>query len=303
MIRPVVMMGVGVLVLCPLLPDVSAEQTAPIVSPQSVTPTSESSPEEVDFGDYTSQTLTTKAWDALKAGHHRAAETYALKCLELYEPQALQQSQSLTDFAPKEDAFDYWALNDVATCYFILGQLRLIQGRMEEAREAFHTIIERFPYAQCWDLRGWFWKVAEGASDKLTTIGTPYDFGDYRSETLTTKAWGVLLQGDHQGVELYTKKCLSLYETDATRQQSQLSDFAPKSKAFEYWALNDVATCYFILGESLLKQQRYQEARAAFERVINDFSLAQCWDPKGWFWQVAVGARDRLNRILVLTSQ
>ncbi|MBI4354112.1 MAG: tetratricopeptide repeat protein [Candidatus Omnitrophica bacterium] len=257
---------------------------------------------EYDFGDYTSQTLTTKAWDALNLGEYDTAEVYAAKCLELYETQALEQATQLTDFATKEEAFSYWALNDVATCYFILGQVRLAQGRIQEGQQAFNTIIEKFPFAQCWDTRGWFWKVAEAASDKLTTIGTPYDFGDYTSETLTTKAWDALNQDDHQGVEVYVKKCINLYETEAKAQQAQLTDFATKDKAFSYWALNDVATCHFILGESLLKQKRYDEAKAAFERVINDFSFAQCWDPKGWFWKVAVGARDRLNKILVLSG-
>ena len=257
-------------------------------------------PREFDFGDLTSSTLTTKAWTALNEGDYDAVDVYAKKCLELYENQALQQSLSLTDFATNEQAFSYWALNDVATCYFILGQTRLAQGRVKEGQEAFNIVIEKFPFAQAWDTRGWFWKVAEGASDKLTTIGTTYNFGDYKSETLTTKAWDALGQSDHKGVELYVKKCISLYEGQAKEQQGALSDFAPKEKAFDSWALNDVGTCYFILGESLAAQQRYPEAKAAFERVINDFSYAQCWDPKGWFWKVAVGARDRLNKILVL---
>jgi hypothetical protein len=130
------------------------------------------------------------------------------------------------------------------------------------------------------------------------TIGTSYDFGDYTSQTLTTKAWGVLEANDHKGVELYTRKCIELYEAEAKKQQASLTEFTPKEKAFDPWALNDVATCYFILGESLMAQQRYREAKAAFDRVVNDFSFAQCWDPKGWFWKVAVAARGRLNKIL-----
>jgi len=255
-------------------------------------------PVEYDFGDFTSETLTTKAWNALNDGDAAAVEAYTRKCISLYEAQAVQQASTLTEAAPKENASNYWALNDVATCYFILGQSHLAQGRVKEAQEAFRTVIDRFPYAQCWDPKGWFWKVADAASDKLSTIGTPYDFGDYTSQTLTTKAWEALGQNDHRGVELYTKKCLELYEEEAKQQQASLKEFAPKDKAFDAWALNDVATCYFILGESLLAQKRYAEAKAAFERVVDDFSYAQCWDPKGWFWKVAVAARGRLNKIL-----
>ncbi|MBI3323763.1 MAG: tetratricopeptide repeat protein [Candidatus Omnitrophica bacterium] len=257
---------------------------------------------EIDYGNFTSETLTTKAWEALGRGDHAAVAAYTKKCIELYEAKATDMARAMTGFAPKEKAFDYWAVNDVATSYFITGQALLAQGQVKEAQQAFKTVIEKFPYAQAWDPKGWFWKVAEGANDKLTTIGTPYDFGDYTSQTLTVKAWEALGANDYRGVELYTKKCVELYENDAKKQQASLKEFAPKEKAFDYWALNDVATCYFILGESLLAQKRYQEAKAAYERVVNDFSFAQCWDPKGWFWKVAVGARGKINKILAISQ-
>ncbi|MBI4323540.1 MAG: tetratricopeptide repeat protein [Candidatus Omnitrophica bacterium] len=256
----------------------------------------------VDFGDYKSSTLTTNAWEALTQGDHRAVELYAKKCIELYHAQATQQQAELKAFASAEDAPKLWALNDVGTAYFIRGQSLLAQGKIQDAQQAFQGVIEQFPFAQAWDPQGWFWRVADAASDKLSTIGTPYDFGDYKSETLVKKAWGALDKSDHRGVELYVKKCIELYEADAKRQQASLSGFPPKEKVFEHWALNDVATCYFVLGESLIAQKRYQEARAAFERVINDFGYAQCWDARGWFWKVAVGARDRLNKILALSG-
>ena len=224
------------------------------------------------------------------------------KCIELYEADAQRQQASLGGFPPKEKTFEYWALNDVATSYFILGQALLAQGKVAEAKDVFQKVIDEFPFAQAWDTNGWFWRVAEAASDKLTTLGTPYDFGDYKSETLVKRGWGALDKGDQKGVELYVKKMIQLYEDDAKRQQASLKDFPPKDKTFDYWALNDVATGYFILGESLIAQKRYLEAKSAFERIINDFSFAQSWDPKGWFWKLAVGARDRLNKIIALSA-
>ena len=121
------------------------------------------------------------------------------------------------------------------------------------------------------------------------------DFGDYTSLTLTVGAWEALGRGDAAGVAAYAKMCITLYEAEAKQQQASLKEFAPKERAFESWALNDVATCYFILGESLRAQRRYTEARAIFERVIAEFGFAQCWDPRGWFWKVAEGARVRLT--------
>jgi len=280
----------------------SGAQPAPKAEKSSAGSTAPETAGEYDFGDFTSETLTTKAWKAFEAGDYAAAEAYATKCISLYENQAVQQAKSLTDFAPKGKEFNYWALNDVATCSFMMGKIHLVNGRVKEAQEAFHTVIDRFPFAQSWDPKGWFWKVAEAASDKLSTIGTAYDFGDYTSQTLTTKAWQALQQNDHKGVELFTKKCIELYEGEAKKQQAALTGFLPKDKGFDAWALNDVATCYFILGDSLMAQKRSQEAKAAFQRVVDDFGYAQCWDPQGWFWKVAVAARGRINKIMAEAS-
>lgn len=250
-----------------------------------------------DFGNYTSQTLTTKAWEALTANDPEGVEAYTGKCIELYAQRALEQSMAVTAFAPPESAFEHWALNDVATSYFIRGKARAQQGKIDEAREDFNQIIEHFPYAQAWDTKGWFWKVAEAAQDQLNMLGTTYDFGDYTSQTLTTKAWQALDQKDYKGVELYTKKCIQLYEEEAKKQQAFLDDFPPKEKTFNYWALNDVGTCYFILGQAQEAQGRHDEAKLAFQKVVEELGFAQCWDPRGWFWKVAVASRGQLNKI------
>lgn len=264
--------------------------------------------QEYDFGDFTSETLTTKAWEALDQGNPDAAEAYARKCIELYSTHADQQAGGLADFAPEDTVFDYWAMNDVATSALILGKVLVAQGRIQEARVALSAVVTDYPFAQAWDPRGWFWKVAQAAQDQLDTMGTPYDFGDASSQTLTTKAWEALGRGDHKGVELYTKKCIELYEDRARAQQASLTDFVDwrkegKEKVFSHWALNDVATCYFIRGESWMAQSRYDKALEVFELILEDFPYAQCWDPKGWFWKVAAGARERINKISVLTDE
>ena len=260
----------------------------------------------LDFGDRTSMTLTVKGWEALGTKDYQAALAYTDECIKLYEEEAVFQQSQLTDFAPKELTFDYWALNDVATCYFIRGEVYREQGEYDKAREVYQIIIDKLGYAQCWDPKGWFWKVAEGAKDKLTTLGTGYDFGDYTSMTLTVKAWGALGAKDYYAVELYTNKCIDLFEKDALKQQAGLSDY-PDTKADEnsndildvhenFWALNDVATCHFIMGKALTEQGKQEEAKKHFERVINDLNYAQCWDPQGWFWQVKLGAKNEIDR-------
>jgi tetratricopeptide (TPR) repeat protein len=53
---------------------------------------------------------------------------------------------------------------------------------------------------------------------------------------------------------------------------------------FQYWALNDVAAAYFVLGQALDHQGDYAQASQAFQQVVTHYPLAQIWDPQGWFW-------------------
>jgi tetratricopeptide (TPR) repeat protein len=294
-------MGLLIVVLC--FGSAFAAETGS--SAAATAPVSGSAPaaREYNFGDMTSQTLATNAWQALEVKDFDAVYAYANKCIELYKSKALVMQASLTDFAAKGTEFDYWALNDVGTCYFIKGMALKEQGNAEEAKEAFNTVIKDLSYSQCWDTKGWFWKPAQGSKDQLKLIelkeqGKEYDFGDYTSMTLTVKAWEALDKKDYTGVEIYTRKCLDLYEEEAAKQQAAQTDYLPKEQAFNTWALNDVGTCYFILGEGLVGAGKYKEAKEAYSKIIDKFSFAQCWDPRGWFWKPAVGARGKINKII-----
>src|SRR3989338_4758553 len=82
-----------------------------------------------------------------------------------------------------------------------------------------------------------------------------YDFGDYRSVTLTTRAWDALAKGDIEAVLAFTNKCIELYGEQAKKMQASLTGYVTGSNQdiFNYWALNDVATCLFIQGETYRK--------------------------------------------------
>jgi len=277
----------------------------PAGAPATIKPTEAEAPAyEWPPKDLSSVGLTTKAWEYLNVENYEGALAYADECIKLYEEQALDQQSQLTDFAVKQLVNDYWALNDVGTCYFIKGEVYRKQGKNDEAKVAYQTVIDKFGYAQCWDLRGWHWKVAEGAKDKMLAmqgIIIPEQSFEFAS-----KAWGALGAGDYNAVELYTTKCIERFEDKALEQQRSLSDF-PDSKADEdnngtldvhenYWALNDIATCHFILGKALAEQGKQEEANKHFEKIINELFYAQCWDPQGWFWKVRDGAKTELER-------
>ena len=80
---------------------------------------------KLDFGDASSATLTTKAWESFEAKKYDDAIEFAKKCIKLYEKDALVMQKSLKKPVPvtnKDAVAEQWALNDVGTCYFILGQ-------------------------------------------------------------------------------------------------------------------------------------------------------------------------------------
>jgi len=124
-----------------------------------------------------------------------------------------------------------------------------------------------------------------------------YDFGDESSTYLTIKAWEALGKKDYEAVWAYTQKCIDLYRDGARRQQSSLSAFPPREKQSVFNALNNVATCYFIRGEALMRQNKWQEARQIFRIIVEDFSFAQYWDPRGWFWKVAEKSEETITKI------
>ena len=139
--------------------------------------------------------------------------------------------------------------------------------------------------------------MADVAKDRLDTYGTKYDYEDYRSVTLTVKAWQALSRNDFKGVDLYTKKCIYLFGDKAGEMQSSLRDFAKSSFVPYYWALNDVGTCYFIIAESYKKQGDAQKAKDAYQTAISSYGYAQCWDPRGWYWKVADISKKQLAEL------
>ena len=125
----------------------------------------------LDFGDYTSATLTSKAWKASEAKDFASAIGYAAKCIEMHGGVAVQQQKALTaPLTEKEEIFKQWALNDVGVCYFIQGQVLEKQGKNKEAVASYKFLVDNLAFAQCWDPKGWFWKPAGAAAGRIKAL-------------------------------------------------------------------------------------------------------------------------------------
>lgn len=126
-----------------------------------------------------------------------------------------------------------------------------------------------------------------------------YNFGDYRSETLTGKAWEAMAADDIEAVLAYTNKNLELYGEQARKMQASLSDYVTGSNddVFANWALNDIATSLFIQGETYRKSGMKDEAKEAYNKVIKEYTYGQAWDPKGWFWKPSEAAQEAIDSL------
>ncbi|MCD4782100.1 MAG: tetratricopeptide repeat protein [Candidatus Omnitrophica bacterium] len=122
------------------------------------------------YGNYTSETLTIKAWKCWDIKDYKGVELYTTKCIKLFSKRAAQMQKKMKNFARLGYVPYFWALNDVGTCHFILGLAYQKQNKPRKSKEMFQSIIENYGYAQCWDPKGHYWKVAEVSKTKLAEL-------------------------------------------------------------------------------------------------------------------------------------
>ncbi|MBF0569769.1 MAG: tetratricopeptide repeat protein [Candidatus Omnitrophica bacterium] len=253
------------------------------------------------FGDFRSATLATKGWGALEAKDLDAVLAYTNKCIDMYGEQARKMQADLKELPAGDDQkiFSFWALNDVATCLFIQGKAYRQAGKKDEAKAAFESIVKNYPFGQCYDVgKKIFWKPADAAKDELMMIekGLDLDFGDMSSMQIVGKAWAASAKKDLEAVKVYVAKVEDLYGQRAKDMQASLKEFPWESteKIHSFWALNDVGTANFILGQTYRNAGMKAEAIAAFKKLVDNYGYSQCWDPQGWFWKPAEAAQQQI---------
>lgn len=154
-----------------------------ILGCQSTTPSKQEQSAAVDFGDFSSEALTTKAWGAMDRGDYKTAVIYTNKCIELYKDKALEMQAVMIKKAERDvqqkkptnqEIHDNWALNDVGTSYFIKGEALLKLGQEKEAVVAYKAVMNQLHHAKTWDPKGWFWSPAEAANQKVVMLSKDF---------------------------------------------------------------------------------------------------------------------------------
>ena len=125
------------------------------------------------------------------------------------------------------------------------------------------------------------------------------DYGDFTSSTLTTKAWKSLEEKKYDHTIKFAKKCIEMFEKDAVKMQSELKEpvSGDKETVASKWALNDVGTCYFIMGQAYEKMKNKKKALESYKLLAKKVSFAQCWDPNGWFWKPMDAGKKRIKQL------
>ena len=139
--------------------------------------------------------------------------------------------------------------------------------------------------------------VVASMSIALAEEPVAVDYGDYSSATLMIKGWEALGEGEYEDAVKLTEKCVELYEEKAQKMQASLNEKPPADIVNDYWALNDVGTCYFIMGEALVKLGKKSEALVAYKVVRDDLYYAQAWDPKGWQWSPSDASSPKVQML------
>jgi tetratricopeptide (TPR) repeat protein len=134
-------------------------------------------------GEHTkNEQLTHDAWRFLGAKDYDSTIRTAEECVILFQDQAVSQQNELAQQKmavplgkvtreEKESIFQRGLLNDVATCWFILGKAQAAVGDKEKAEKAF-TKAKKLTYARCWDpKKDEFWAPSDGAKLELKKLG------------------------------------------------------------------------------------------------------------------------------------
>ncbi len=113
-----------------------------------------------------------KAWARLGKREFSDVHTLVDQCIEEYSSLAQDQARTLGSFPTKGEEDNFKIMNDVATCYFIKGESLMREGKTEEAKAIFGEVIDKYPYAQSFDPRGWYWSIKEKSEITLKKLET-----------------------------------------------------------------------------------------------------------------------------------
>jgi hypothetical protein len=114
---------------------------------------------------------------------------------------------------------------------------------------------------------------------------------------VTAKAWSALGRKDWNAAVAHADRALKTWGAQARQTNSRLKGYASAKDAKKYSNLNEVGTCLMLKGDALRQKGDVKGANAAYQLLLDEYTYAQVWDPKGWFWKPAEAARKNLVKL------
>lgn len=139
------------------------------------------------------------------------------------------------------------------------------------------------------------------------------------TERIRFKAWDALRSQELDTAIKAAEIILSRHEAKAKIEQAEKAKKVASGEDFKYVygnnasnameqkikyfeSLNLAGELLYIMGRAYVKKRDCENARTCFEKTIREYSLAQAWDSRGWFWKPALEAQNDLDKIIPLLS-
>jgi beta-glucuronidase len=123
-------------------------------------------------------------------------------------------------------------------------------------------------------------------------------FAQEDSTEYINKAWALKGEGKLEEVYKVCGEIIAKFSSEADRLAAPLKAFPPQQEESAYKLMNDVAICYFIKGETLRDEGKFDDAIKVLEEVIKKYPYAQAFDPsRGTFWSIKETSQAVINEI------
>ena len=110
----------------------------------------------------------------------------------------------------------------------------------------------------------------------------------------TAKIWDAMGRKNWDAAIAQANRVIRIWGAQARRTNDQLKKYAPAKDAKKYGNLNEVGVSLLLKGDALSKKGDKVAAKVTYQLLLDQYTYAQVWDPKGWYWKPAEEARKKL---------
>ena len=110
----------------------------------------------------------------------------------------------------------------------------------------------------------------------------------------TAKIWETMERKNWDAAIAQANRVIRVWGPQARRTNNQLKGYATAKDAKKYGNLNAAGVSLLLKGDALSKKGDKAAAKVTYQLLLDQYTYAQVWDPKGWFWKPAEEARKKL---------